>query len=230
MLKENRAGYASPDQREVLSGLCEEPRIESDFFLTGGTALAVFYLGHRVSEDLDLFTVQDAETAAISELVFSMTRRWPDLSAAGRRGSTYAALDIRGVKVDIVSDPLSEMVERSRFTFETGRSLAVDSIANIASNKLATLVSRIESKDFVDFYFIKRAFPDLGWDGLFKAAKRKEALFDDPPSAAFQIEEGMRMVASAGLHSDLKLLQSFDEDDFARFYLDLTRRLYSQQT
>lgn len=29
------------------------------FFLTGGTALAAFYLHHRLSEDLDLFTLDD---------------------------------------------------------------------------------------------------------------------------------------------------------------------------
>jgi predicted nucleotidyltransferase component of viral defense system len=29
------------------------------FFLTGGTALAAFYLHHRLSVDLDLFTLDD---------------------------------------------------------------------------------------------------------------------------------------------------------------------------
>ena len=29
------------------------------FFLTGGTALAAFYLHHRMSVDLDLFTLDD---------------------------------------------------------------------------------------------------------------------------------------------------------------------------
>jgi predicted nucleotidyltransferase component of viral defense system len=30
--------------------------LKRDFFLTGGTALAEFYLEHRLSEDIDLFT------------------------------------------------------------------------------------------------------------------------------------------------------------------------------
>jgi hypothetical protein len=34
---------------------------EREFFLTGGAALAGFYLGHRVTDDLDFFTLsQDA--------------------------------------------------------------------------------------------------------------------------------------------------------------------------
>ena len=33
-----------------------EPQIVKRFYLTGGTALAEFYLKHRLSEDIDLFT------------------------------------------------------------------------------------------------------------------------------------------------------------------------------
>ena len=43
-------------QREVLDGFFERER---GFFLTGGAALAGFYLGHRTTDDLDLFTAQD---------------------------------------------------------------------------------------------------------------------------------------------------------------------------
>src|ERR671938_158582 len=32
---------------------------EHDFYLTGGAALAEFYLGHRETDDLDLFTLED---------------------------------------------------------------------------------------------------------------------------------------------------------------------------
>lgn len=45
----------TPIQREflaVFAGLPDQER----FYLTGGTGLAEFYLGHRVSFDLDLFT------------------------------------------------------------------------------------------------------------------------------------------------------------------------------
>ena len=238
MINENPAGYVSPAQREVLIGLCEEPRIENGFFLTGGTALAVFYLGHRVSEDLDLFTTGKAETADIAGIAFWIARRWPGRSSAGRRSPTYAAVDVLGVKVDLVSDPLSEEGERPRHRFENGTALAVDTISNIASNKLATLVSRVEAKNFVDFYFLSKAFPEIGWDEILAAARRKEALFDDPPSAAFQVEEGFRMAISAGASAGGKrgshgaggfvpgLLRPLDEGDFSRFYRDLIARLY----
>ncbi len=38
----------------------------SEFYLTGGTALAEFYLGHRLSFDLDLFTTKEGLIAPFS--------------------------------------------------------------------------------------------------------------------------------------------------------------------
>jgi predicted nucleotidyltransferase component of viral defense system len=42
-------------QREFLESFFEQTQA---FFLTGGTALSAFYLHHRYSQDIDLFTVQ----------------------------------------------------------------------------------------------------------------------------------------------------------------------------
>src|SRR3954468_18472793 len=44
-------------QREVLDAFFQRER---GFFLTGGAALAGFHLGHRTTDDLDLFTLQQA--------------------------------------------------------------------------------------------------------------------------------------------------------------------------
>ena len=46
-----------PLQRAVLAAFFER---EGRFFLTGGGALAGFHLGHRETNDLDLFTTDDA--------------------------------------------------------------------------------------------------------------------------------------------------------------------------
>jgi len=232
MLKENLAGYASPMQREVLAGLCVEPRIERSFFLTGGTALSVFYLAHRVSEDLDLFSV---ETADIPEIGFWITRNWPGESASLRQSPGYASLEINGIRVDLAVDPLSEKTNRERFVIETGRSIAVDTIENIASNKLAALASRIEPKDFIDFYFIRRLRPNMELRAVFEAAKKKEAVFDDPPTAAYQIEEGFeRLPGLSGERTFAgpafpRLLKRVDERDFCAFYRDLASWIYERR-
>ena len=50
-LKENKNCYATPEQREVMLHLLTHPAVEENFFLTGGTALSVFYLNHRKSKE-----------------------------------------------------------------------------------------------------------------------------------------------------------------------------------
>jgi len=74
-LKEDKAYYASARHREVLQGLLAHPEIERSFFLTGGTALSVFYLHHRVSDVPDLFTL---EPMSLSELDPWIRARWKD--------------------------------------------------------------------------------------------------------------------------------------------------------
>ena len=44
------------EQHLVLDMAAKDELINSWFYLTGGTALAEFYLRHRLSEDLDFFS------------------------------------------------------------------------------------------------------------------------------------------------------------------------------
>ena len=46
-------------QLEFLELIKVESQITERFYLTGGTALAEFYLKHRLSEDIDLFTEEE---------------------------------------------------------------------------------------------------------------------------------------------------------------------------
>ena len=48
----------TPKQLEFLEYVSSDPAITKNFYWTGGTVLAEFYLQHRLSEDIDLFTVE----------------------------------------------------------------------------------------------------------------------------------------------------------------------------
>ena len=54
----------TPLQRKLLRAIGESP-LRDEFFLTGGTALAVLYLHHRYSVDLDLFTENPAAVVQV---------------------------------------------------------------------------------------------------------------------------------------------------------------------
>jgi hypothetical protein len=86
-------------------------------------------------------------------------------------------------------------------------------------------VSRTEPKDFVDFYFLSRNIPELSFDRLFELARKREALFDDLPTAAFQLEDGLRFIRE---HEQLipQLKKPIDLQEMVTFYNDCARRLY----
>lgn len=228
--KPSDQGFKGPAQREVLSGLSGNDEISNFFFLTGGTALAAFYLVHRVSEDLDLFSKEKADLADID---FWISKTWPGETVPIRRSRGFLSVLIQDVKVDIVYDQLAAPGNRKRADLGEGRSIAVDTIDNIASNKLTTLVSRTEPKDFIDFYFIRRRFPRLELSEIYRSARAKDVQFDDPASAAYQIElavEDLRRIMRGG--PELKmvppLLVSVDWADFWRVFTDLAEWIYDQ--
>jgi len=222
--KENKNCYASPVQREVLLKLLSHPLIKESFFLTGGTALSVFYLYHRASDDLDLFSLQSVD---FTEIDYWLRSSWKGTCSKIKQGSEFLSFLIKGTKVDFVIDALSNQGTRERVEFENDRSLFIDNIDNIASNKLSCVVSRTEPKDFIDTYFIFKSYPDLKIEDIYQNARTKDAIFDDPPTAAFQLEEGISFIKeNPSIMPELK--RKADSKDLISFFEDLLQWLYEK--
>lgn len=219
---EDKKGYASPLQRDILCQLLTQQTIREAFFLTGGTALSVFYLHHRLSDDLDLFTT---ETVDLGQIGLWAKNHWPQKAAAVRQGGDHLSLLVSGVKVDFVLDRLSDKGDRPRVALDGIEDLAVDTIENIASNKFCTLASRTEPKDFIDFYLLLKKMPELTLENLYLAAKAKDAIFDDYPTVAYQVETGFKFTQQ-NLQLMPKMLIEFEWDDFSGFYGGLIKWLY----
>lgn len=223
-LIENKKCYVSPTQRDVLLHLISHPVIENYFFLTGGTALSVFYMHHRLSNDLDFFTLKPVDLAEIDLWIRTM---WTKDSAKIKESPNFLSFLISETKVDFVIDPLSNKEEREKVLFENGHYLSVDTINNIVSNKLCTIVSRVEPKDFIDFYFILKMFPERSLEEIDKNARLKDAIFDDPPTVAFQLEEGLASLRETSTIFP-QTLRDFDIQDFFEFYEGVVNWLYQR--
>lgn len=141
-------GALSTLQRELLEAFFA--LAPPGFFLTGGSALAGFYLGHRHSEDLDLFAPPPADLdvgqRALDEAARSLKAtvevqvRYPDFRRSIVRRNEESTL------VDLVLDRAPQVqVEKPRFG-----NIAVDSAREITANKLCALVGRCEVRDLVD--------------------------------------------------------------------------------
>lgn len=129
-------------------------------WLGGGTCLAEYYFGHRVSMDVDLFTADDD--------------RFRDVRRTLERGDVFAALgDTETVRTDL---HLSQFLLRCRsgtvVKVDLVRDLPVvlgpkvrcgpvrlDSLPDLAANKMGCLLHREDVKDYVDLYFL---LPHLG--------------------------------------------------------------------
>ena len=224
-LKENRNCYASVKQRDILKKLLEYEEIEQYFFLTGGTALSVFYLHHRISEDLDLFTIKDIRFGEIDYWIKTYYQKRSSMIKASQNFLSYM---IEGIKVDFVKDRLSLECKRSRFNLEQDHSIMIDVIDNIVSNKLNTMVSRTEPKDYIDFYYIMKMYPQYSNQKVYQAAKKKDAIFEDPATVAYQIEDGFGFLKeNPQLMPSLKI--DLDKSDFESFYKNFTHWIYKLQ-
>jgi predicted nucleotidyltransferase component of viral defense system len=67
-------GLLSAGQRRFLRLFSKTPD-STHFYLTGGTALAEFYLGHRYSFDLDLFTGEPDLLAPFCRVLETLARK-----------------------------------------------------------------------------------------------------------------------------------------------------------
>ena len=158
-------------QRELLEAFF---RIDDQFFLTGGAALAGFHLGHRTTEDLDLFTSADA-----LEHGESVLRRVTD-EIGGSLEPLRTSLDAQrwlvrrdddGVVVDLVRDRAPQLEDPK----QTMGRIRIDSPREILANKLCALLSRAEIRDLVDVMALERAGFDLD-QGMRDAATKDGGL------------------------------------------------------
>ncbi len=106
-------GELTAFQREVLARLFETER---DFFLTGGAALVGYYLHHRATDDLDLFTLDDEAFArgprVIADVAHALGARAEvrQESPSFRRSALVRADDL--VMVDLVLERVHQLHAR----------------------------------------------------------------------------------------------------------------------
>lgn len=157
-----------PFQRRVLVGFFQRA---PEFYLTGRAALAGYHLGHRTTQDLDLFVVEDRieeGTAALRAVAQELGAEVEGLRTSPRFRRFLLRRGSDSVVVDLVHDPTPQGGPK----LEIG-GVRVDPAPEILANKLCSLLSRAEIRDLVDVLALERAGYDLV-AGL-ELARRKDA-------------------------------------------------------
>lgn len=159
----------TPLQEKVLEAFFGVPDLKRQFYLTGGTALAAFYLEHRRSDDLDLFT-HAVEIASIERVIEDAWKQAGLKLQRERASATFRRYRIRDeLQVDVVRD-----VDFRVGIPELRGAFMVDHPKNIAVNKVAAIYGRLDPKDYVDLYFLKGHL-DFNILELLELARRKDA-------------------------------------------------------
>jgi len=128
---------------------------EQRFFLTGGAALAGFYLSHRETKDIDLFTTDDILIEAVSTLE-DIARDLEASIEAIETSPDFRRFLVRqeqdGVMVDLVRDRVPQSFPEKRIA----GIIRLDPPEEILVNKLCALLSRAEIRDLIDVYALER--------------------------------------------------------------------------
>lgn len=147
----------TPKQLEFLELAQSQPQLTKRFYLTGGTALSEFYLQHRLSEDIDLFTEKEEVNQSLVEAFLKKVS--PGLQVKKIKLSQFLGLfsyqliyqDGEELKVDFNYYPFLRIDKGIKF-----KNLSVDSLEDIAANKIHTLFMKPRSRDFIDLFFLMK--------------------------------------------------------------------------
>lgn len=124
--------------------------MEPPWTLTGGAALAGYHLGHRTTQDLDLFWHGLGQLDRIPREVEARLTAAGLACATLQTGASFTRLrvtrDDEVVIVDLVAEPVARVAEPE--IREPG--IEVDAPHEILVNKLNALVSRSEVRDLED--------------------------------------------------------------------------------
>jgi hypothetical protein len=167
-------GTLTPLQKEFMEILASLPD-KDQFYLAGGTALSEYYLGHRLSFDLDYFTGTENLILPLSyQIETACQKRGLSLKVVRRFGTFVEMLVEKGnesVKIDLALD--------SPYRFESpllsSEGIYINDYSDLQVDKLLAYFGRAEPRDAVDLYFIlQKASPER----LLEQAAQKDTGFD----------------------------------------------------
>jgi predicted nucleotidyltransferase component of viral defense system len=145
--------------------------VDHTFYLTGGTALGRYYLGHRYSDDLDFFANREKQFKQRTDTIISQLQKmFPGVEIV-LLSEDFARILVRHdhpLKIEFVND-----VSYHAGHLQTGDFFhRIDSWENILSNKICAL-NRDEPKDMADLIFLSMTYA-FDWETMINHARQKD--------------------------------------------------------
>jgi predicted nucleotidyltransferase component of viral defense system len=209
------------NQLRILGLLAGEPLVYENFYLTGGTALAEFYLGHRLSEDLDFFSTAEFDPLSVSAVLKKIQPgagiRAVRAEQSFNRNLFFLELTGDTLKTEFTYFPFPRIEQ----TKQIGR-LWVDSLLDIAVNKVFTIYQKPRSRDYIDLYCVLQKEKTWTLGGLAQQAQVKFDHHLDP------LQLGSQLLRATELKDYPKLLISLPEREWQDFFRQEAKKLSSE--
>lgn len=176
-IREHLEGYQTKAQRTLLLKIFSQELSQRNLFLTGGTALSVFYAVHRKSNDLDLFLLRERNLLEYTALLRSFEKVVTTISESP---AFCSYIYHSGIKTDYVYDKFSIAGKKNKILIE-GMKINIDTLENITTNKICSVISRQEPKDIIDltWLFMNVFIPEKDFAMFFKKSIKREGLLED---------------------------------------------------
>ena len=212
----------TPKQLNFLELVKIEPQITKTFYLTGGTALSEFYLQHRLSEDLDFFTEENEVDQKLVEAYLKKISSKLSIEEIKRTvfmglfSYTLIFRDNSKLKVDFNYYPFPRIEKGTKYG-----NLSIDSLRDIAANKVHTLFVKPRDRDYLDLYFIMKN-SDFELKKLILDAKAK---FDWDIDRLTLVSQLLRVKEIEVLETP-KLLAPFNKKQMDDFFVNEADKLH----
>jgi predicted nucleotidyltransferase component of viral defense system len=217
-MKDRDINPLAPRQASFLAEVGKSELLARQFYLTGGTALAAFYLRHRYSDDLDFFSEEEVDPLGVDvflrEVKGAMGIVTVDFQQSYNRNLFF--LHFAGgevLKTEFTYFPFPRLVRGRR---EYG--VELDSEIDIAVNKLFTIYQRTAARDYVDLYCLCR---ERGFR-LEDLVEQAHAKFDwriDP------LQLGAQFVKAAEVRDYPRMISHLEPREWQDFFLAEARKL-----
>jgi hypothetical protein len=168
-------GIITPLQKKLLQDI-SSLQDTKHFYLTGGTALAEFYLGHRRSYDLDLFTAETGLVIHFSRTVEkSLALQSNCLIRPVRRFESFVELEAEGYGEKVQIHLAYDSPFRWGKPLQSEYGVNVNDYQDLIVDKVLAFFGRWTQRDAVDLFEIMRK-EEI--DPLLDMAKEKDPGFD----------------------------------------------------
>ncbi|MEI7425597.1 MAG: nucleotidyl transferase AbiEii/AbiGii toxin family protein [Candidatus Moraniibacteriota bacterium] len=202
----------SDNQIKILEAISKDRDICQIFYLTGGTALAEYYLQHRLSEDLDFFSESEFDIQAIN-IFFAKNKKLlgiekVDIQQSFNRNLIFLYLKDEVIKTEFTYFPFPRIEQKIK-----RNELFVDSLEDIAVNKLFTIYQKPRSRDFIDLYLI---IQETNWkiETLIKKAKIKFDWHID------YLQLGSKFLLARIVKDYPRMVLKLEKEEWQKFFVD----------